>query len=152
MDRFPRAFKAVFGVLDNPRVELIAGRLLVLLVISSTIVSLVSLEISLSAGQREREGRQIVRQALCGVASGIITAGRTQIESGGEALPQPYERNLERLGLLPSLAARRLAARIGAEAYSRGIAEEAQKTSGRRDLVNPDGTLNCRNLNTVATP
>lgn len=146
------ALSRVAHFLDDPRVETAAKRIFTGLAIVGVAVSLLALRLSIQTSAHEREGRQIVREVICGITKGIISSGRQSIESGGKKYAEPYESNLRRLNLIPPLAARMAASEIAAQAYSQAIASATQQVTGRNDLVQPNGTLNCDKLNQVATP
>lgn len=97
--------------------------------------------------ERQREGRAIAINVMCGGISSVIEAGRATI-TGSSTLSPEFERNLERLGYPPERQ-RKAAARAAAKGYAASIAAAVQQESGVRGLVRKDGSLNCERLRQV---
>jgi hypothetical protein len=88
-------------------------------------VALTALIVATLAGQdsrldRQRDGRRIAIQALCGVQQGAIAAGRQQ---------------LLKYGLTKD-----------ADEYARTVAQAVERESGVPGLLTPDGRLRCERL------
>lgn len=95
---------------------------------------------------RQREGRKLAIEAICGVQRAVISAGQAQLRSGANIQPPRFERNLEQLGY-PSKAQRQKAAEAAARGYARSIAEAVQRESGVKGLVDErTGSLHCTRL------
>ena len=139
----------VRAVLENERVTLIARGIFIALLVAGVVVSSIALRISQQALSDQREGRSIAVQTTCIAISAVVDAGRATLLAGGRPQPQPFERNLLKLGF-PPLAKREKAAQIAAATYSRSIASRVAAITGRVDLVKPDGSLDCNRLREAA--
>jgi hypothetical protein len=106
---------------------------------------LISLSSFQSASDRQREGRKVAIQAICGFQNATIKAGRAQLLSSAAVGSPRFERNLERLGY-PPRAVREVAAKKAADAYSQTIIRAVANSTNTTGLVQKDGTLNCRAL------
>lgn len=97
---------------------------------------------------RQREGRAIAINVMCGGISAVIEAGRATITGSSRSFSPEFERNLERLGY-PPRKQRTQAANAAAKAYAAAIAKSVQEESGVKDLVRKDGSLDCARLRKV---
>lgn len=98
----------------------------------------------------QKAGRSAALDVTCGTNKAIIEAGRTIILGGTERPPTPeMETALRRLGF-PPYAVRREQAEVSAAAYALRIAQTIQEQSGKKGIVNRDGSLNCDRLKAVA--
>ena len=137
------------SLLENERVARVARGIFIALLVAGVVVSSVALRFAQKALSDQREGRAVAVQTTCTVISAVVDAGRATLLAGGAPQPQPFERNLLRLGF-PSLVKRQKAAQIAAATYSRSIANRVAAITGRRDLVKPDGSLDCDRLREAA--
>lgn len=120
-----------------------------LLLVSAFVV--VAVLNSRDAVERQKEGRRVAVQAICGATSAVIEAGRATITGGATGVGGEFERNLRALGYPPRKVRQRQAMQA-AEAYARTIAEGVRQAAGvnARGLVRRDGTLDCQRLQQVA--
>lgn len=130
---------------DRDRVIRIARGVFVVLLVVGVFVNAIAIRVARNADEQQRKGRQIADQSTCAAISAVVDAGRATLLAGGKAQPEPFETNLRKLGY-PSLARRRKAAELAAATYARSIATEVARITGRDDLVNADGTLDCARL------
>jgi hypothetical protein len=135
--------------LDDQRLMRAARGLFVVLVVMGVLLNAVAIQVAQRADEAQREGRRIAVQSTCAAISAVVDAGRATLLAGAKAQPQPFERNLLKLGF-PSLERRRKASELAAATYARSIATEVARITDRKDLVNRDGTLNCALLNKAA--
>ena len=137
--------------LDDPRVTRIARASFVVLVVVGVLCNAVAIRVAVHAADQQREGRKIAVATTCAAISAVVDAGRNTLKAGGKAQPQPFERNLLKLGY-PSLEQRRAGTELAAATYARSISSEVARVTGRKDLVNRDGSLNCGRLRQEAAP
>lgn len=97
----------------------------------------------------QREGRALGTRTTCAVQSAVVDAAFQTIRAGAVLKPDRFRRNLERLGL-PNTQTRRQAADLAAKAYASIITKAVEDATGRKGLVQPDGSLDCKRLS-VAT-
>lgn len=109
------------------------------------IVAAASMFLSASLFTKQREGRKVAIDVLCGFANGVADAGRGQLTA--PVMPPKFRRNLERLGLPPAKVRAR-GQRAAADAYARVILRsvERQAGAGTGGAVIRDGRLDCRAL------
>lgn len=128
--------------LTSERGILIGLTVFTLLVTVALTLSIVAVRSLQSQQDRQREGRKLAVETICGIEQATIDAGRAQLLSGANLKPDRFRRNLERLGY-PPRELREKAARQAALAYSSHIAKAVERESGVRGLVKRDGTLRC---------
>lgn len=145
MRRLGLHVKRLSRSLDRARVTRIARAAFIVLVVVGVLTNAVAIRVARHADEHQREGRQLADQSTCAAISAVVDAGRATLLGGGKAQPQPFESNLRKLGY-PTLQRRRKAAELAAATYARSIATEVARITGRNDLVNADGTLDCARL------
>jgi hypothetical protein len=96
----------------------------------------------------QRDGRKYAVNVVCGATSAVIDAGRATITGGGVGPPE-FVRNLEALGYPPKRV-REAQAQKAAEQYAELIARRVERVAGARDVVKPNGTLDCVRLTELA--
>lgn len=130
--------------LERPKVVR-AGRYLVVVLVALAVISnAFALRYAIHADSQQAEGRRIATATNCAAISAVIDAGRATIQ-GGTPLPPRLQRELERYGY-PTPEERKQAARLAAAAYARSITSRVQEFTGRKDLVEKDGSLDCAKL------
>jgi hypothetical protein len=121
-----------------------------LLIISACVAwaawSTVNLADDVNTGRRQGIG------ITCGATNAVIDAGRAAIGTPTN-FPPALERNLRQLGF-PPREQREQASRRAAEQYARsiatGVVRNAKDPRKARDVVRPDGSLDCDRLAAVA--
>lgn len=140
--------RGILDLLGSPR-AVRAGRAIGMVLLVVAVASNgVAIRFAIRAEKEQRRGRQISTQTTCAATSAVIEAGRQTILAGGRRQPDRFERNLAKLGY-PPLEARQKAAELAAQAYARAIASKVQEITGRTDLVQRNGALDCDHLKVV---
>lgn len=103
------------------------------------------------AVNNQRHDRAVTAGAICGAVNAVITAGRATITGGASGVTGEFERNLRKLGY-PPRKVRRQQAKRAADLYAKSIAASVAKSTqvDLSNLVNPNGTLDCKRLPLVA--
>lgn len=139
----------MFDALASPRVLRVARGVFIVLLAVGVTSNAIAIRVALDADQGQREGRRVAVQTTCAAISAVIDAGRATILAAGQEQPQPFERNLLKLGY-PSLERRRTASELAAATYARSIAGRVAAITGSKGLVRPDGSLDCARLRKAA--
>lgn len=141
---------AALDWLASPRVLRVLRVLGGVLVVAAIVSNGVAIRVALHTQAQQNEDRRLAQDFSCAVASAVVDAGIATIKAGG-TLPPEFERNLRKLGY-PSAEERKVGQELAAAAYARSIATRVQASTGRTDLVRPDGSLDCKRLRQVTRP
>lgn len=116
-------------------------------ILGRDLVLFVSLGLALMAVTSLQEGRRRAIKINCGISQAIIDAGRNIItgSSGGTSQPSEFEKNLEKLGYPPP-EVRKRQAQQAARLYAIQIAKAVERESGVKNLVSPEGNIDCEKI------
>lgn len=138
---------------NHPRERLTDTRWGKVLVFWRNVIPLIALALAFiaitgteSEQDRQRTGRRVAIEVLCGLGNGVASAGRMTLEASADIKPDRFEAALERLGMFPA-ATRKSNAERAATAYATIIGKSIRDTAHvDRGVIEPDGTVDCAAL------